>query len=276
MAFPPITELPEAPIRGDVPATFATKANAFVAALPQFRTDVNAAGSYIDGAVAAAELAETNAELAETNAETAQGLAEAAQLAAESAATNAAADVAVELAGYVTDTENAREVALASANFKGTWSSLSGALNKPASVLHSGRFWQLLNNLADVTASEPGVTADWAQIGIEEAPEDGKQYTRKDATWEEVSVVGGLTPLTASATLAVNTIYSVDANGDFTFTIPAGTANGDTIKVKRNGFGGNNVFTGAFRNGEAAIIAKSWNYTLDLTWSATRSLWVYE
>lgn len=44
------------------------------------------------------------------------------------------------------------------------WSSLTGALNKPASVFHNGAFWALLNNLADVTTSQPGVSADWQVV----------------------------------------------------------------------------------------------------------------
>ena len=49
------------------------------------------------------------------------------------------------------------------ADFKGTWSSLTGALNKPATVLHNGSYWALLNNLANVALSEPGVSnTDWA------------------------------------------------------------------------------------------------------------------
>ena len=51
------------------------------------------------------------------------------------------------------------------ANFKGAWSALTGALNKPASVFHNGAFWALLNNLANVTASTPGVSADWQVCG---------------------------------------------------------------------------------------------------------------
>lgn len=51
------------------------------------------------------------------------------------------------------------------ANFKGTWASLAGALAKPASVFHAGAFWMLLNNLANVTTSQPGVTADWQVVG---------------------------------------------------------------------------------------------------------------
>lgn len=51
-----------------------------------------------------------------------------------------------------------------SANFKGLWGGLTGALNKPASVEYNGLQWRLLNNLADVTTSEPGVTGDWSEI----------------------------------------------------------------------------------------------------------------
>ena len=48
MAYTPITPLPTAPQRTDPPATFITLADAFVAALAAWETDVNAAGSYID------------------------------------------------------------------------------------------------------------------------------------------------------------------------------------------------------------------------------------
>ena len=54
--------------------------------------------------------------------------------------------------------------AAAMANFKGLWSALTGPLNKPASVDHNGAFWALLNNLADVTTSQPGVSADWVVV----------------------------------------------------------------------------------------------------------------
>jgi hypothetical protein len=54
--------------------------------------------------------------------------------------------------------------ALSSANFKGSWSSLTGALNIPASVYHSSRFWILLSNLADVTTDVPGVSGLWVDV----------------------------------------------------------------------------------------------------------------
>lgn len=87
--------------------------------------------------------------------------------------------LAVEVNGYATDAADtlvatqavydstviAKNAAEAAADYKGLWSSLTGALNKPATVFHSGGFWALNNNLANVTASTPSITnADWTFV----------------------------------------------------------------------------------------------------------------
>jgi hypothetical protein len=54
MAYPPISTLPSPPSRQD-PANFATEADAFLGALPTFQSQVNAAGTYIDGVGAAVD-----------------------------------------------------------------------------------------------------------------------------------------------------------------------------------------------------------------------------
>ena len=69
------------------------------------------------------------------------------------------------VAGQVAAVAASEANTAALANFKGNWSALTGALAKPASVFHNGAFWALLNNLADVTASTPGVSADWQVCG---------------------------------------------------------------------------------------------------------------
>lgn len=58
----------------------------------------------------------------------------------------------------------AATAALAAANFLGAWSSLAGAAVKGSSVSHSGVIWFLLNDLADITTSTPGVSADWMAL----------------------------------------------------------------------------------------------------------------
>lgn len=51
--------------------------------------------------------------------------------------------------------------------FAGVWSELTGALNMPAAVLHSGSYWILTSDLADVTAKEPGVDSEWVNASKE-------------------------------------------------------------------------------------------------------------
>jgi len=62
------------------------------------------------------------------------------------------------------DAQNAADTAAASANFAGRWADLTGAVTVPTSVHHNGRYWQLLEDLADVTAAEPGVSDAWAMV----------------------------------------------------------------------------------------------------------------
>ena len=55
-------------------------------------------------------------------------------------------------------------VSAAAANFKGPWSSLTGALAMPASASHTGNFYALTANVADVTAHTPGVSSAWILV----------------------------------------------------------------------------------------------------------------
>lgn len=124
----PVDALPTAPDPNDR-ATFDARAYPFQVALSgAYRTQMNALASNVNN----------NAGEAVTAASTATEQAVAASAAAS--------------------------VALGAANFKGEWSTLTGPLNTPASVRHSGRNWLLLSNLADVTAAVPGVSASWAPL----------------------------------------------------------------------------------------------------------------
>jgi hypothetical protein len=81
---------------------------------------------------------------------------------------------------------SARDVALAASNFKGNWSTLTGALNMPACVRHAGRFWVLVANLANVTAATPGASANWVALDAGTVP--SQTLTVAGAT--ETCVVG--------------------------------------------------------------------------------------
>lgn len=82
--------------------------------------------------------------------------------AAQDATTNGA--IQVGLATVQADRAQAAALAAESAaNYAGAWSSLTGPLTVPASAFHNGKFWILLSDVADVTANEPGISANWAQ-----------------------------------------------------------------------------------------------------------------
>lgn len=85
---------------------------------------------------------------------------------AQGAFTNAtsASESAVSANAASQSAATSREIALAATAFKGLWASLAGPLARPASVKHNGRFWLLLNDLANVAASQPGVSADWTSM----------------------------------------------------------------------------------------------------------------
>ncbi len=59
---------------------------------------------------------------------------------------------------------DASAAAIAAANYKGLWSSLSGPLAIPATVVHSGVRWMLTESVANVAAEVPGVSAKWLSL----------------------------------------------------------------------------------------------------------------
>jgi hypothetical protein len=56
--------------------------------------------------------------------------------------------------------------ATGSANFKGEWSTLTGALAIPASVSRLGKVWILTQSVSNVAAEVPGVSTKWIAAGV--------------------------------------------------------------------------------------------------------------
>lgn len=136
MSINNITLLPTpVPSRTD-PLNFATRADAFLGALPTFGTELNTFASEAN-----ALAVEVDADKEEVN----QTLIEVQNLESE-------------MADLYNNT-------VSISHFKGLWASLTGALNKPASVFHYGDYWLLLNDLADVTTSIPtDFSTDWLRV----------------------------------------------------------------------------------------------------------------
>lgn len=119
--------------------------------------------------------------------------------------------------------------AVAAANFKGRWSTLSGALNIPASVEHDNQLWILLQNVADVASHTPGVSTAWIRlspIGVARftVVSTSSSYTAGFREWVEVTAAGLTITLPASPPLGAEVAVAV---GNFTNTVIA--RNGQSI-----------------------------------------------
>jgi hypothetical protein len=149
--------------------------------------------------------------------------------------TNAACaqEASLAAAGSAITAASMATIAQGVANFKGAWPSLAGALNKPASVLHNGHFWLLLNNLANVAASEPGMSADWTRTddSLTVSPHlTGSIYFDGSVRGPAVVLAGSV----VDCSLGNYFTKTVSANTTFSFSNvpPAGQRYGVIVKLK--------------------------------------------
>ena len=227
MSDPRISALPTAPSRNDAPDTFTTRANSFVAALPDFVTEANALADTVEGYKDSAAQSVTDA--ADQVALAADQVALAADQVtlAEGQVTLAEGQVTLATT-QATNAANSATAAAANANFAGNWGDLTGALNIPASVQHDGSIWQLLTDLADVTTSEPSdVNSDWARI---------IPVTVDGSVEVDDLILGGALDITITAdtvggTLSDDYLHLID--GGLAVTLPGAVA-GKRLKVIGN------------------------------------------
>lgn len=165
-----ITTLPPAPQRSDS-VNFAAKADLFLSALPTFGEEAN---TLAEGVNAKASEAAQDANEAAQSAQTAL---------------------------------TAANTALGATAFKGPWSTLTGALDVPATVFHLGQYWILQQNLPNVTADQPGTDlTKWVPLVAGAAP---SVVITTDAT-----AVPGIRYLMASANITL-TFPAVLQKGDY-------------------------------------------------------------
>ena len=190
MAYTPIPPYTGGvPNRGQSPAVFAQNADDWLAYQQTFTNGVDAACVFANNAATSAAASETAA------------------LASKNAAANSEASAA------------------ASANFKGAWSSLAGPLNKPATVLHNGSYWELMNDLPDVTKSQPGSSANWAF----------KSGTRWRLAASSTTANKNEQVIVKSATQIDITLAASVSSGDF-FVIANSSESGSAIRIVNAGY----------------------------------------
>lgn len=219
---PIIPDLPPAPLRSEPEEVFSEKASAFVGAMNPWGQIVNAVGAWIQNTV--------------DNLADYLGLTEQARDDALSAA-GQSGNHAQESEQWAQQANAFAQVAATNANFLGNWDELSGAVTVPASVYWQGAYWQLLRDLPNVAASEPGQTDDWAGTQTE------------IIAWE---------PVSGNVTLASNRHYGVNFSSGQVLTLPASPANNDIITLyKRSG------------NSNGAVLARNGNTIMGLAQDMT-------
>jgi hypothetical protein len=96
-----------------------------------------------------------------------------------------------------------------------TWSSMTGAASTPLTVFHDSKYWGLLSALADVTAKEPGVDSEWAELTTTE-------------NYEEITTSQNWTP-TVGATWALVLTIGAGGGGAWNNSATQGGAGGEGI-----------------------------------------------
>lgn len=121
------------------------------------------------------------------------------------------------------------ELTAQTANFKGNWSDLTGALTIPSSVLHSGSYWMLVSNLADVTLKEPGVDPEWEIIYIDRSTTGSSKSwsvavdtTITSERWHNISTTAASVNITlpiVTAALEGGPLYVLSNTGAYKFYV---------------------------------------------------------
>jgi hypothetical protein len=213
MAYPPITTLPAAPSRQD-PANFATEADAFLGALPDFGTEANALGSYLDGVAGDVD---TDATAAAASA-----------AAASTSETNAAnsATAASNSAGSIAS---------------GAWS--SGASYSIGDVVYSPityLSYRAKTTHSGETTDPSSDTTNWAQLGgivglTATAAElnilDGATATTAEINYLDITTLG-TTEASKAVTADANGVVTFDNGISEEFTAVTSTSNATTIDLQ--------------------------------------------
>jgi hypothetical protein len=160
-------------------------------------------------------------------------------------AVEAAVDAdAVTVSASSTTASNASAAAVGAANFKGEWSTLTGALSIPASVSYNSKVWILTVSVSNVAAEVPGVSTKWiAALNLASpgpiggtTPSSGVFTTLADQYGNVRAVPQSGAAKTASYTIAtadVGRFINLGASG--AITIPNSTfAAGDIVSLFNN------------------------------------------
>lgn len=152
-----------------------------------------------------------------------------------------------------TTATSASATATATANFKGAWSGLTGALNIPASVSHLNKVWVLTQSVSNVATEVPGTSDKWLAVSVNFAspdaigsttPNAGTFTTLADAIGKVRAVQQSGSAKTASYTLATSDVGQyIQIGSGGSITIPNSTFSAGDIVSLFNNTAGNITIT---------------------------------
>lgn len=243
MAYPPISTLPSPPSRQD-PANFATEADAFLGALPTFQSQVNAAGTYIDGKASEVDTDATAA---------------AASAASAAASASAASQVAsVWVSGGTYTIGNVRFSPITYSTYRAK-TNHSGVTTDPSVDTTN---WENISGFKTLT--DFGVTSSAAELNIL----DGVTASTAELNYLDITTLG---------TSQASKVVTADASGDVRFsraiietvfaitgTTPALNPNNGTIQTWT--LTGTSTPTDAFIAGEAMTLMIDDGSAFSITW----------
>ena len=243
MAYPPISTLPTPPSRQD-PANFATEADAFLGALPTFQSQVNAAGTYIDG------------KASEVDTDATAAAASAASAAASASAASQVASVWVSGGTYTIGNVRFSPITYSSYRAK---TNHSGVTTDPSVDTTN---WVNISGFSALT--DFGVTSSAAELNIL----DGVTASTAELNYLDITTLG---------TTQASKVVTADANGDVKFsraiietvfaitgTTPALNPNNGTIQTWT--LTGTSTPTDAFVAGEAMTLMIDDGSAFTITW----------
>lgn len=142
----------------------------------------------------------------------------------------------------------AQAAAEAVANYVGEWDDQTGAATVPVTVSHNGNLYYLTTNIADITAKEPGVDAEWGRVydeGIFRSDEHATLTAGYDIVPEDLGTASGTVTPEVDATGKPN-IKKLVNNAAFTLTGPS-TSLATNIRIRLiNGASAGAIDTSAF------------------------------
>jgi len=221
----PITPLPTPPSRSDDEATFVSRANAFIGALPTFVTETNAEAAAVD----------------------ADRVAAAASASAASGSASAAAASAVTADTEADRAEAAATIASAASNYRGEYAAgTTYQIGQSVSYLGSFFYAKTIN-----TGVTPVQGANWELIGLMPTYTEflaGGTYTKPaKANWIFVEAIGGGGAGGRIATALTN--YGGGGGGEFIYKLFRFSDVGTTETVSIGAGGAGRVTDGAGADG---------------------------